>query len=97
VEEARRTAHRVWPNAGVKGSALVDLARPEDFEKIVEPLSPEATTADLVLGPDADRHVDAILRFAAAGFTEVHVHQVGQAQCEFMDFYARDVLPRFRT
>jgi hypothetical protein len=39
--------------------------------------------------------VDAITRFAAAGFTEVHVHQVGPAQGEFFEFYAGDVLPRF--
>jgi G6PDH family F420-dependent oxidoreductase len=95
VEEARCVAHRFWPNAAVKGQALVDLARPQDFEKVVEPLGPDVTTADLVLGPDADRHVDAITRFAAAGFTEVHVHQVGPAQSEFIEFYAGDVLPRF--
>jgi alkanesulfonate monooxygenase SsuD/methylene tetrahydromethanopterin reductase-like flavin-dependent oxidoreductase (luciferase family) len=95
VEEARCVAHRFWPNAAVKGQALVDLARPQDFEKVVEPLGPEVTTAELVLGPDADRHVDAITRFAAAGFTEVHVHQVGPAQSEFIEFYAGDVLPRF--
>jgi G6PDH family F420-dependent oxidoreductase len=97
VDEARCVAHRFWPNAAVKGQALVDLARPKDFEKVVEAYPPEFTTADLVLGPDPDRHADAITRFAAAGFTEVHVHQVGPAQREFIEFYARDVLPRFAT
>ena len=95
VEDARCVAHRWWPNAAVKGQALVDLARPADFEKVVEPLPPEVTTAELVLGPDPECHLDAITRFAAAGFTEVHVHQVGPAQDEFIDFYARAVLPRF--
>jgi coenzyme F420-dependent glucose-6-phosphate dehydrogenase len=95
VDEARAIAHRFWPNAAVKGQALVDLARPKDFEKIVEPLSPDVTTADLILGPKADDHVDAIARFAAAGFTEVHVHQVGPDQREFIEFYAGEVLPRF--
>jgi G6PDH family F420-dependent oxidoreductase len=95
VDEARCIAHHFWPNAAVKGPALADLARPKDFETVVEPLPPEVTTADLVLGPDPERHVDAVTRFAAAGFTEVHVHQVGPAQKEFIEFYALDVLHRF--
>ena len=65
------------------------------LEQVVEGIPPETATADLVLGPDIDRHVEAITRFAAAGFTEVYVHQIGPDQDGFFRFYADEVLPRF--
>jgi coenzyme F420-dependent glucose-6-phosphate dehydrogenase len=94
-EEARRTAHHWWPNAAIKGPALTDLARPKDFEHLVQDLPAEAVTSDLVLGANPERHLEAITRFFAAGFTEVHVHQIGPDQPAFLDFYAEHVLPRF--
>jgi G6PDH family F420-dependent oxidoreductase len=93
VEEAVRTAARVWPNGGVQGAALTDLARPQDFEKVTEAVSDEARTQTMVCGPDPDRHVEAIMRFAAAGFTRVYVHQVGPDQEGFFRFYDEHVLP----
>jgi hypothetical protein len=77
----------------VKGSALSDLARPIDFEEIVASMPREAIVADVVCGPDPRRHVEAIARFAAAGFTELYVHQVGPDQEGFFRFYTDEVLP----
>jgi G6PDH family F420-dependent oxidoreductase len=94
-DEARRVAHHYWPIAGLQGAALSDLARPQDFEQAVSNIPADAATAGLVLGPNAERHVEAITRFAAAGFTEVYVHQIGPDQDRFFRFYAKDVLPRF--
>jgi hypothetical protein len=94
-EQARQVAHRFWPTAALRGQALSDLARPKDFEQVVANVPVEAATAGLVLGADADEHVEAIARFAAAGFTEVYVHQIGPDQDGFFDFYAQHVLPRF--
>jgi hypothetical protein len=48
-----------------------------------------------VCGPDPERHVEAIARFAAAGYTGVHVHQVGPDQAGFLRFFAEHVRPRF--
>jgi G6PDH family F420-dependent oxidoreductase len=92
-EEAVRTAARVWPNGAVKGGALTDLARPQDFEQVTEPIPDDARAEDVVCGPDPARHVEAIVRFAAAGFTHVYVHQVGPDQPGFFRFYDEQVLP----
>jgi hypothetical protein len=46
-----------------------------------------------VCGPDPERHAAAVLRFAAAGFTEVVVHQVGPDQDGFFRFYDERVRP----
>jgi hypothetical protein len=45
-------------------------------------------------GPDPERHVEFIQRFADAGYDHVFVHQVGPDQQGFLRFYAREMLPR---
>jgi G6PDH family F420-dependent oxidoreductase len=92
-EEARATARRWWPNGGVTGGALSDVARPKDFEKLTDAMTTDALVARTVCGPDPERHAAAVLRFAAAGFTEVVVHQVGPDQDGFFRFYDERVRP----
>jgi coenzyme F420-dependent glucose-6-phosphate dehydrogenase len=94
-DKARRAAREQWPNAAVQGQAVTDLARPKDFEAVTDPVSDDAATATIVCGPDPGPHVEALGRFAAAGFSEVYVHQIGPDQEGFFRFYADRVLPRF--
>jgi hypothetical protein len=61
---------------------------------LTAPLPDDVVTSRIVCGPDWARHVEAIVRFAAAGFTEVYVHQIGADQDGFFGFYADEVLPR---
>lgn len=93
-DKARKITRDKWPIASLKGAVLSDLARPVDFEQLTAPLPDEVITAQIVCGPDPDDHVEAIARFAAAGFTELYVHQVGDDQDGFFRFYADHVLPR---
>jgi coenzyme F420-dependent glucose-6-phosphate dehydrogenase len=93
VEEAEATVQAKWPQGALKGSALSDLARPKDFEKVVDVIPRDAIVSGIVCGPDPQRHIEAIARFAAAGFTEVYVHQIGPDQDGFFRFYAEHVLP----
>ena len=53
-----------------------------------------AVAETVICGPDVDRHVQAIEKFADAGYGHICVHQVGPDQQGFLDFYARNVLPR---
>jgi hypothetical protein len=92
-DDAEAMVRRMWPQGAITGAALGDIARPKDFEAIIALLPPDAL-GGVVCGPDAERHVEAIARFAAAGFTEVYVHQVGPDQEGFFRFYADDVMPR---
>jgi coenzyme F420-dependent glucose-6-phosphate dehydrogenase len=48
----------------------------------------------MALGPDPDRHLEAIKEFADAGFTHVYVHQIGPDQEGFFRFYEREILPK---
>ncbi len=94
VDDARKLAHDLWPNGAVQGSALTDLSRPKDFEKVTASMSDDAIADAVVCGPDPALHLEALARFAAAGFDRVYVHQIGPDQTGFMRFYADDVLPR---
>jgi coenzyme F420-dependent glucose-6-phosphate dehydrogenase len=96
VDKARRCAAELWPNAALKGAALADLARPKDFEAVLAPLPEPALTDGVICGPDPELYVEAIARFAAAGYTEVYVHQIGPDQQEFLRFEAEHVRPRLR-
>ncbi|MBA2281310.1 MAG: TIGR03557 family F420-dependent LLM class oxidoreductase [Acidimicrobiia bacterium] len=92
-DEARRTALRWWPNGGIGGAALTDLARPEDFAALAGPLDADDLEG-VLFGNDPDRHLDAIRRYVGAGFDSVYVHQIGPDQRGFLDLYRDHVLPR---
>ena len=96
-DEAARIVRKQWPNAGIDAPLMTDLPLPKHFEKVAESMLPDKITADVIMGPDARRHIDAIKKFVDAGYDHVYVHQIGPRQNEFLRFYAERVLPRFKT
>ena len=92
-EEARKTAHEIWPNAALTGPLGQELALPSHFEAAVEMVDEEEVAKSVVCGPDESRHLEAIEAFATAGFDRVYVHQVGPDQLGFMDFYEQEIMP----
>ena len=91
---ARRLAHELWPNIAVSGALGQELATPIFFEQAAEMVTEDDVAETVACGPDPERHVEAIREFHQAGYTHVWVHQIGENQREFMDFYMRDVVPR---
>jgi coenzyme F420-dependent glucose-6-phosphate dehydrogenase len=92
--EARRTAHRCWPNAGLGGALGQWLPQPAHFEQAAE-LVREEDVAELVpCGPDPGIYVEAIERFAAAGFSHIYLHQIGPDQEGFFGFFERELRPQ---
>jgi coenzyme F420-dependent glucose-6-phosphate dehydrogenase len=95
--EARRTAHQWWPTAALPSALAWELPLPSHFEAAAELVDEEAVAKDVVCGPDPERHLEAIRKYARAGYDHVCVHQVGPDQQGFMKFYAREVLPKIRA
>jgi G6PDH family F420-dependent oxidoreductase len=95
--EGVRTSRRVWPNGPIKGAATTELRLPSHFEALAELVDDEDIGAEIVCGPDPERHVAAIQEYVDAGFDRVYVHQVGPDQDGFFSFYRDRVLPRFST
>ena len=93
---ARKTALEWWPNTAVPGELTEELPLPRHFEQASETVEEGDVADKVVCGPDPDRHLEMIKRFADAGYTHVYVHQVGPDQEGFFRFYQREILPRSR-
>jgi G6PDH family F420-dependent oxidoreductase len=91
--EARRTAHRTWPQTAIPGQASQELPLPKHFEEVSRLATEDEVVKSIVCGPDVERHVEAIRAFADAGFDHVAVHQVGPDQRGMLRFYRERVLP----
>jgi G6PDH family F420-dependent oxidoreductase len=91
---ARKTAHEIWPTAGIPGEATQELPNPKHFEQLAEIVTEDMIAGRIVCGPDVDRHVNAIREYVDAGFDHVYIHQIGPDQEAFIEAYAKDVLPK---
>jgi G6PDH family F420-dependent oxidoreductase len=93
--EARRTAHRLWPNEQLPGELAQILPTPAHFEQASSLVTEEMVAEAVPCGPDLDKQLAAFDEYAQAGVDELFVQQVGPNQDEFFDVYAREVIPRF--
>ena len=93
-KQARKLATELWPIAGLQGPLTTELATPAQFEETAAMVDENDLGEKIPCGPDPERHVQALKRYADAGFDHIFVHQIGPDQDGFFDFYKRDVLPR---
>ena len=93
-EEARKLAHRVWPNAAMHGAVGQELATTSHYQAVADLVSEDAVAEQVVCGPDPEKHLEPIRAFEQAGFDHVFVHQIGPEQESFIRFYADKILPK---
>jgi G6PDH family F420-dependent oxidoreductase len=94
-DKAVETAHRLWPNEELGGTLAQILPQPADFEAASELVTPEMVAKSVPCGPDPAEHIAKIQEHVDAGFDEIYVGHIGPNHDEFVDFYAREVLPHF--
>jgi G6PDH family F420-dependent oxidoreductase len=94
--QARRTAHRLWPNEALPGELAQVLPTPQHFEQASELVTEQMIAEAVPCGPDLEPHIAKLEEFAAAGFDELYVNQIGPEQDAFFEAYREHVLPRFR-
>ena len=63
---------------------MAKLVRPEDFKNRV------------LISTDLEVHRAHIQHYVDMGFDEVHLHNVGRNQAEFIEVFGREVLPNLR-
>ena len=95
--EAVETAHRVWPNAALKGDLGQELALPKHFEQAVKSVRQEEVAEVVVCGPDPDPYVEQARQFLEAGFDHLYFHQVGRDQDGFFRFWETQLAERLRA
>src|SRR5690606_12369444 len=64
-EDARATAHRIWPNQGLPGELAQVLPTPAHFEQACELVEPEHLATPV--GPDLEQHVESLKAYEQAG------------------------------
>jgi G6PDH family F420-dependent oxidoreductase len=94
-QEGRRIAREWWPNAALPGELGQVLPQPAHFEQAAQLVTEEQIGESIACGPDPERHLDFLTRYAEAGYDHVFVHQVGPDQEGFFRFYEREIVPRF--
>ncbi len=94
-ERARDLVLKLWPTKPLGGTLDQDLATPRHFAAATEAIRAEDIGDEMALGPDKDRHIQAIKKYFDAGFDHVAVNQIGPNQEEFFRFYEKEVLPAF--
>ncbi len=57
---------------------------------------PESFANRVLISPEADDHAAHIQGFVDTGFDEIHIHNVGRNQSEFIRFYGERVLPQLK-
>ena len=95
-EAAIKTAHERWANEALPGELAQVLPQPRHFEQASALVTPEMVAEFVVCGDDVDAHLRKLTEYAEAGYDEIYVNQIGPDQSGFFDFYAGEILPRFR-
>ena len=92
-ELAMANAIREWPNGGLR-FAKSDIRSPFELEQIARMVRPEDFDGRMPVSADPDVHRAYIQGFLDLGFDRVYLHNVGRNQREWIDVFARDVLPK---
>lgn len=93
-DQAEQTAYDLWPISGLAGPLMSELAVPAHFEQASSMIDKAAVAKTIICGPDPERHLEGIKKYAQAGYDHVFVHQIGPDQEGFLKFYQRHVLPK---
>jgi coenzyme F420-dependent glucose-6-phosphate dehydrogenase len=95
LADAEEQAVREWPNGGM-AFPKQDIRNPEDFANIARLVRPEHFTNRVLISADLDEHAAHLQKFVDMGFDEIHVHNVGRNQEQFIKAFGERVLPQLR-
>ena len=86
-----------WPNGGMAFFPKQDIKNPEDFEGIAKLVRPEDFENRVLISSDLEVHTKHIQHYVDMGYDEVHLHNVGRNQAEFIEVFGREVLPNLSS
>lgn len=95
-EVGQRVAYEQWPIAANKGELNRLLPTPIHYEQLAEMVTLEDVTESIPCGPDPEGYIKKIEEGARMGFDHICIHQIGERQREFMEFYREEIMPSFQ-
>ena len=94
-EEAVAQAVLEWPNGGM-AFPKQDIKNPEDFAAMAKMVGPANFQNRVLMTSDLGAHAAHIQHYLDMGFDEVHLHNVGRNQAEFIEVFGNEVLPQLK-
>ena len=91
-EEAVQNAMVEWPNGGMPFPKQ-DIKNPEDFAAMAKLVRPEDFKNRVLMTSDLEAHTKHIQHYVDMGFDEIHLHNVGRNQAEFIEVFGTEVIP----
>ena len=91
----RTTRCASGPTAGCP-SPKQDIKNPEDFAAMAKLVRPEHFLEPVRVSSDLPAQTENIQHYVDMGFDEIHLHNVGRNQAEFIEVFGREVLPNLR-
>ena len=92
-QEAVDQAVLEWPNVGMPFPKQ-DIRNPEDFAAMAKLVGPDDFRNRVLMTSDLAAHTAHIQHYLDMGFDEVHLHNVGRNQAEFIEVFGNEVLPQ---
>jgi coenzyme F420-dependent glucose-6-phosphate dehydrogenase len=92
-EEALARAMDQWNTNVFPSSVAADLTMPSQFEALSESVTTDQIREAVRVSADLERHVEGIREARELGVGELYLHNVGRNQKEFIETFAREVLP----
>jgi G6PDH family F420-dependent oxidoreductase len=92
--KAAELAHHLWRSSSLPGELSQELPMPAHFDQGSQLVTVDDVAEKVACGPDPERHVATIKPYIDAGFDEVFISQMGDADEGFFTFLRDEVLPR---
>lgn len=90
-DKCRALAHDQFRFAATGWKVQTELPNPVNFDAATRFVQEEDIAQMVPCGPSVDGIVEAVTKFADAGFDQVALLQIGDQQRDFCDFYASDL------
>lgn len=94
--EALQGAYEQWRYNVLGGEVNWELRSPTDFETATRFVRDEDMRESVLISADLGQHEAWLRQYVDLGFEELYLHQVGANQEEFIQAFAREVLPALR-
>ena len=91
-EAGLERAAAAWPLPGIPGELSQELPLPRHFEQAAGQVEPSDLRGTIPAGPDPAPYLEAVDRYAKAGFEHIALHQIGQDQAGFVEFARAELL-----
>jgi len=92
-DTARTEAHDQWRHTAAGAQPWQDFRTPESIDRAAEHVAPENMDEGLFISADPAAHLAHIREHAAFGFDEIYIHNAARNQAQFIEVFAREVLP----